>query len=163
MHYVKRSIAFLMCALFFLGLPLAAPAQEVLKQIDLNDGMGPPDYAFGMKLSPDGTYLYVAVCGDFFGYNNRLVKIDTLSDSIVGEGVTGLYPEEIEFRLDGSGAIELIFVSNNQDHTVTVLDPDLTTVTTTWRKTRSLEFVDSKVYGGWAIGCPSECAFSSGL
>jgi DNA-binding beta-propeller fold protein YncE len=102
-------------------------AQEVLKEIDVDDGGGAPDYLFGMKLNPDGSELYAAVCGTFSDPNNRLVVVDTFQDLLLPkEGVTGKFPEEIEFRLDGSGDIELIFVSDSTDGTVTVLKPDLT-------------------------------------
>lgn len=99
-------------------------AQEVDKVIDLDDGDFIPDNSFGLKLSDDGTTLFTTVCGTFFTPNIRLLAIDTTLDTIVSEGVTGNYPEEIEVRYDG-GAATKIFVSDSNDHTVTVLDPDL--------------------------------------
>lgn len=114
--------------LFFLS---ASFAQEVVKEVDLDDGVGAPDYAFGMKLSPDGSALYATLCGSLLDPNNRLVVIDTDLDIMLPqEGVTGKFPEEIEFRLDGNDDIELIFVSDSTDGTVTVLQPDLTQETT---------------------------------
>jgi DNA-binding beta-propeller fold protein YncE len=100
-------------------------SQEVLKQVDLDDGQGAPDYAFGMELSPDGTSLHVAICGHWGDNNNRVVEIDTALDQVVDEGVTELYPEEVAFKKDWGSAIELIFVSNNTSSSITVLKPDL--------------------------------------
>lgn len=107
-------------------------AQDLVKRIELEDGDGLPDYTWSMKLTPSGARLGVTVCGDIFGPNNhRMVVIDTAADTVVNEtDKTGNFPEEIEYRVDGSGRIERIFVSNSSDHSLSVFFPDLTLETT---------------------------------
>lgn len=139
----NRRLALIIFALL-LAPCLSLSAQEVKAEIDLDDGALPLDFAFGMKLSPDGTSLYVAICGSYLGNNSRVVEIDTQTYVIINEGTVGQYPEEFEFRLDGNGDIELIFVTNSTDGTVSVLNPDLSSNTT----------IDLKPHGGdWTTGC----------
>ncbi len=122
----KVKFPMILAVLFlFSASPVPLLGQEVVAEIDLDDGTGAPDHAFGLMLSPDDAALYVAICGDFAYNNNRLVLIDTATNMVVNEATTGLYPEEIAFKLNG-GAIELIFVSNSTDGSITVLKPDLT-------------------------------------
>jgi DNA-binding beta-propeller fold protein YncE len=100
-------------------------AQEISAFINLDDGDNLPDYPFGMRLTRDGTRLYVAVAGDIFINNNRIVEIDTVLDVVVQEGQVGNFPEEVEIRYDGGGAVDKIFVSNSSDGTVSVLNANL--------------------------------------
>ena len=102
--------------------------QVQIQEISLEDNTGAPDYAFGLNLSPDGSRLYVAVCGVFGSENNRIVEIDTQTLTVSNEGVTGLFPEEIAFRTSGD-AVEKIFVSNSTDGSISVLGPDLSVET----------------------------------
>ena len=122
----KGSFLWLLAAavVLFPGMP-GAGGQTVEKVIDLDDGDYVPDNAFGLAMSDDGSTLHAAICGTFFTPNNRLVAIDTTLDAITLEGATGLYPEEIACRYDG-GVLSSLFVTNNADHSISVLKPDLT-------------------------------------
>lgn len=124
LYVLKKSRIIPLVALFCL-IPFISHAQEVVKHIDLDDGVGAPDLAFGMEMSPDGEELYVAISGHYSDNNNRLVKIDTSIDEVVAEGVTELYPEEVTFKLYNDEILK-IFVSNSSSHSITVLKPDLT-------------------------------------
>ncbi len=126
---INVSIPVLAAAALFCGLLLPGlNGQEVSAIIDFEDGDSISDYQFGMKLSDDGTRLFVAIIGNFFDpfdYNHRIVEIDTATGTITREGLTGNLPEEIEIRYDGNGNIEKIFTSDSGDGTITVLNPDL--------------------------------------
>ncbi len=123
MHRCFRPIILLVP--FVLFVSAAAPAQEVGAVIDLEDGDGDYDWPFGMKLTADGTILYAAIPGSFSYPNDRVVTIDTFTDAVVLDGQAGSFPEEIEFRYSGTGALEKVFVSNSNDGTISVLNPDL--------------------------------------
>jgi len=128
MKIKPETLSTILTMFIVLLIPLQLCAQEVLQEIDFEDNIGPADCPFGMKLSPDGSSLFVAICGNSWplsANNNRIVKIDTQTLSIINEGHTGPFPEEIEFRLDSNGKIELIFVTNSSDGSVSVLKPDL--------------------------------------
>ncbi len=124
-RYFKCTVLIFVVVFLFSGSAYI-PAQELLHEINLDDYQGSSDYAFGMKVSPDGSYLFVAISGAYAPNDNeRIVMIDTSNDTIAGEQIVGKRPQEIEFKLGDYDEIELIFVSNSNGNSVTVLRPDL--------------------------------------
>ncbi len=110
------------------ALALAAPgtfAQVVDRVIPLqdNDPGSIPDNPFGITVTPDGLYALVAIAGDVFGPNNRLVDvIDLATETIVHRLEVGAFPTDVAFTTDGGGAVRHVYVANSSDSTVTVFD-----------------------------------------
>lgn len=95
----------------------------------------PPDFTFGIETDPDGVHAWITVSGRIaFGptgnYNNRLLKIDIASQTIVDETTVELFPEDIEIVTDAFGLTERIYVANNGSGSISCVDASLQPVAT---------------------------------
>ncbi|MCQ4040649.1 hypothetical protein ACFOSC_22085 [Streptantibioticus rubrisoli] len=93
---------------------------RILGELDLGPRVMPQD----VRLGPDGRTFYVA---GFHTGNLILVDGDTMRERgriPTGAGAHGIYPNR-----DGT----LLYVSNRQDGSVSVVDPRTRTTTATWR------------------------------
>jgi len=120
---------------FFLRLPPvllilagAVSAQLGSVWVSLDDRVGPPDWAFGLNVAPDGQVYHVAVSGGLGSSNNRhLAVVDRVTRSVLARHPVGLYPLEVAYEVIPATPTQpprarKIFVTNSTDGTVSVLD-----------------------------------------
>lgn len=72
-------------------------------------GMG----AHGIRVSPDGATLYIALAGE-----NAVAEVDAASGSLLRSYPVGAQPEQLDLSPDGA----FLAVSNTGDNTVTLID-----------------------------------------
>ena len=138
------SMRFLVAAGIFASAALLlvspASAQSLLTTVStsqIHPVLSPdaPDFTFGCAIDPTGAFAFVSVSGRVAfaapgNYNNRILKIDLATGTIVDEGTAGLFPEDLAIVVDGQGALDRLYVADNGGSSVTVLDPNLSTVAT---------------------------------
>ena len=107
----------------------AVSAQLGSVWISLDDHVGPPDWAFGLNVAPDGQVYHVAVSGGLgSASNNRhLAVVDRASRSVIARHPVGLYPLEVAYEVIPATPTQpplasKIFVTNSTDGTISVLD-----------------------------------------
>ncbi len=84
---------------------------------------------FGVTVSPDGKFAFVAMFGDYgsAGPGNMLAVIDTTTDTIMKTLTVGERPEDIAFTEDGSRG----YVVNSNSATLSAIDMSSLTVVDT--------------------------------
>lgn len=105
---------------------LVAPsaAQTFRQEIDLF-GLGDPLAAakpFGISYEPVTDRLFVGLAGDFAGTNNAVVILDPNTDTVIGTITVGLFPEDIAFSYEATGALQYGAVTNSTSGSVTIWD-----------------------------------------
>jgi len=95
--------------------------------VSLEDHVGPPDYAFGLNVSPDGQVYHVAVAGTFSSANRFVAVVDRLSRMVLARYPVGSYPEEIAYEVlpatpTQPPRVRKMFVTNSSSSSVSVLD-----------------------------------------